>query len=118
MEKVFRISDGDYITSGIQDFELTMKQLLEKQYPHSKFTVNEIKQERDLRATGKTTRYIDSAIQELFKEGVVEVNEPGSDQMQNLIVFSKIKERLVREHGELKYDFRRGGLVIEIKYLD
>jgi hypothetical protein len=69
------------------------------------------------RGSGRTTRQVDFAIQELFKGHIVEVRdhwEDGNNKVANRMLLDKIIERLQNEHGKYIVKVDMKSLTIEL----
>ncbi len=57
-----------------------------------------------LRATGRSTRLVDEAIQTLFTTGYVEVRDHLDKRMDHNILFERVLSRLLTEHRGVKFN--------------
>ena len=60
--------------------------------------------EQKLRATGRSTKLLDSYVQELFEKGFVEVIDHHNTTQSNTLLFGKLVQRLTNEHRGLRFD--------------
>lgn len=55
------------------------------------------------RRSGRTTRIVDAAIQELFEKGFVHVKDHHGDKHTDRLALALVKDRLFREHEHVKW---------------
>lgn len=60
--------------------------------------------EQKLRQTGRSTRLLDSYVQELFEKGFVEVIDHHNTIQSNTLLFGKLVQRLTNEHKGLRFE--------------
>lgn len=65
-----------------------------------------------LRASGKTTRLVDSYIQLLFTTGAIEVFDCEGMQRSDAYLFDRIIDRLKIEHPGIQIDIRRNHIFL------
>lgn len=66
----------------------------------------ELIEELTVRGTGRTTRLVDQAIQDLFTKGVVLVKDHFDDRQADRYLTERIKKRLDYEHPHVKYNIK------------